>query len=346
MMQLTAAQRAKLERIVAAGGLTDEADVVRVPVSPPDPDLATAWKRYANRNYDSLVALAERVCGPLDLVLFDGDTLTVCRHPKSGVKADRLRAEVFLQVGERLFGEVTWSAMEDGAQPRLKITLGEEAPPSLAPALRLISGQPEPELQPVAPPAPEKAEPASKAADVTMRRVQTPTGKSAVWVSSPMQPAELAHRDYHRPDADLLKLDLSIISQAAGIAQRMIAEGAPPVQLMFPININNFRKPAHRIELLAALRKISVANAARLEPVLVRCEQGAPQSVVMEASGYLRASFNLVWVYAARTSDPRNYLWADMRMGVLVDSAHARENGLSAWRLAAEKNGWAIAILS
>jgi hypothetical protein len=68
--------------------------------------------------------------------------------------------------------------------------------------------------------------------------------------------------------------------------------------------------------------------------------------VIVEAAGYLRKTFGMVWIFAGRHSDPRNLFWADSKMGVLFGSADAAKGQLDAWRAAAEKHGWQIGVLS
>jgi hypothetical protein len=355
MVQLSPADRAKLEGIVAAGGLTSPADVVRVPVAPSDPDVAAVWKRYLNRNFDSLVAMTQRICGPMDLVLFDGDVVTVCRHPHTRKRPEHIRAEVFAQLSEKLFGRPdaggSW-ARAMGAQatalPPMDIQLPQEAEapsPELEAAMRLISGQaPEPEVKP----APAPVEKPAASLEVSTQKVVRSSGPPAIWIKSatPTQKAGEPRRDYFRADADLAEFDIALLRQTETIAGQMIKAKAPAAQLMFPVNINVLRKPEHRQRLVAALKEVDPRNAVRMEAVLVRCETGVPQSVIAEAAGYLRKAFGLVWVFAGPSADPRTFLWSDLKMGLVVSGRDAPKATLDAWRAAADKAGWQLGILS
>lgn len=351
MMQLNPAQRAKLEGIVAAGGLTKPADVVRVPVAPSDPEVAAVWQRYLTRNYDSLVAMAQRICGPLDLVLFDGNTLTVCRHPRTQTAPDRVRAEMTAHVRERLFGRVdspgAFSRMAFAEPPSepIAISLGQDKDETLSPeletALRVISGL---EQEPP-PPAPVVA-PVERPIELKMQRVNRGPGHAAVWMRSVTpEPNGAGQKDYFRPDNDLVAFDIALMNQTAQVARRMLEDKAPPVQLMFPVNINGFRNVQHRQTLIAALRDMDNRAAVRMEPVLVRCETGVPQSAIAEAAGYLRNTFNLVWVFAGRNTEPRTFLFSDLKMGVMVSGGDPGRASVETWRVAAEKIGWQCAVL-
>lgn len=353
MIQLTPTEISKLEGIVMAGGLTREADVVRVPVRPSDPELASAWKRYLARNYDSLVAMAQRICGPLDLILFDGNTVTVCRHPQTRMAPERIRNEVFSQLSERLFGRTQspaqWSKMARESAEPVVLTFpdnDEEMTPQMEAAVRLIMGQAAPEEAPP-PPEPEAA-PAKPPLDVKMQKVVRGAGQSAVWLraSQPSAKAGEMRRDYFRADADIVEFDIQLAFQAAEIANRMMRENQPGVQLMFPLNINTLRTHIHRQKIVTALRDLDGAAALRMEPVLVRCETGVPQSVISEAAGYMRKTFGLVWVFAGRNADPRTFLWSDSRMGLVVSGADTPKPQMDAWRAATEKAGWQLGVLS
>jgi hypothetical protein len=355
MVRLTPAARAKLEGIVAAGGLKQPADVVRVTVAPSDPDVAAVWGRYLKRNFDSLVAMAERICDPMDLVLFDGETVTVCRHPKTTKAPERVQREVAMQFNEKLFGRhdgrplAAMLARTANAAP-LRLIVDkrpdEEAlPPELESAIALISG----DVEPPKPPPVEKQKPPEPPPppDVKMQRVTVGLGQTAIWVKPGVSaPRSNAGDDYFRSAMALVQFDVALAMQTADIAKRMIADRAPPVQLMFPVNINGLRRPEHRAVLVTGLRDIDGRAAQRMDPVLVRCEQGVPQSVIVEAAGYLRKTFGMVWIFAGRHSDPRNLFWADSKMGVLFGSADAAKGQLDAWRAAAEKHGWQIGVLS
>jgi hypothetical protein len=356
MLQLTPAERAKLEGIVAAGGLTDQADVVRVPVAPPDEDTAAVWKRYLSRNHDSLVAITQRVCGPLDLILIDGEVVTVCRHPQTRKAPERIQAEVLALLSERLFGRVVSpmqaaKLMRSRPTPGLKIQMAppvdEEAlPPEMENALRLIAGEeliaPEPE------PVPEEPKKLEPALELKMQRVVRTPGINAVWLkaSHPAPKPGEPQRDYFRSAVELVDFDIALAQQTEDIAKRMVAERQPPVQLMFPINVNGLRRPEHRSLIVTKLRGLDDRYAARMEPVLVRCEAGVPASVVAEAAGYLRKTFNQVWVFAGRNADPRSFPWSDMKMGVLLSGTDVPKPAMEVWRQTAEKAGWQLGVLA
>lgn len=357
MLQLTPAERAKLEGIVAAGGLTDEADVVRVPVAPPDADTAAVWKRYLSRNHESLVAITQRLCGPLDLILIEGEMVTVCRHPQTRKPPERIQAEVHALLSERLFGRPVSAAqaakiLRSGKLPGLKIQMDppsdeEGLAPEMETALRLIAGEPAPP-EPEPEPEPEEVKKPEPALELKMQRVVRGPGVNAVWLkpSHPTLRVGEPQRDYFRSAVDLVEFDIALAVQAADIARRMIAERQPPVQLMFPMNINGLRRPEHRALIVTRLRELDPRNAARMEPVLVRCETGVPASVVAEAAGYLRKTFSQVWVFAGRNADPRTFPWSDMKMGVLVSGADVPKPAMELWRATAEKAGWQLGVLS
>ncbi|HYD86738.1 MAG TPA: hypothetical protein VEA80_04630 [Vitreimonas sp.] len=360
MFTLNGCDKARLKEIIAAGGLRDLSDVLRIAIEPVRSEDAPRWLEYLHRNSDAVVEWARNLCGDENIVLLDEGVLTLIRHPATSLETADLRLLLVAYLTDRLSG--------NEVLPIEKLVMRDLPPESAAKWLASAAAQGEPEsaspaaLSPAPRPLAKERE-RIRYEDMEQELTQELTfrfdavareGGDTAWFVR-VQGASAAFlqiRDYCAPSNEAAEVDLASIREAAHLAfdgLRQQAGRAPCV--LFPININNLRLSHLRAKLLFELRQIPKPVSRLMEPVLVRCTPGVPQAAYFDASLYLRSFFPTIWTFVSAEFDPRLFTWPQIMLGVLLDLSvsgdqQARSRLAEGWRSEAKRRRLPLSMLS
>jgi len=377
MLQLTTLERALLKGIVEAGGLRQLSDIVRLSIAPAQVEDEARWQRYLSLQGDGILMLAKQICGPDDLVLFDGRLVTVMLHPVPKRDADALRMELIARLTDRLAGipEIPVSRLLLQHDPPSNLlhwisAVGQAASQAAASdvspnpigaakvvAAHDVTSTPNTECAPVQADQRVSADPYEgldliEDTSFELQSVVRHHGTMGAFVRLNLPMLGQDSRRYFEPDESLAMCDVRAIQEAGRLAFRQLREKRQkPTPIMFPLNINNLRKSEFRHRILFELRQTPRPVCALMEPVFVRCIPGMPQSALLEVTGYLNAYFSRMWVFASGLSDPKRYRWPETRVGVIVDGLTSlngvkRIASVQAWRTMAGKQRCPLAVLS
>ncbi|HYD89322.1 MAG TPA: hypothetical protein VEA80_17720 [Vitreimonas sp.] len=358
MFTLNGSDKARLKQIIAAGGLRDLSDVLRISIEPVRIEDSPRWLDYLQRSKDAVVEWARNLCGDENIVLLEQGVLTVIRHPATALEAADLRLLLMTYLTDRLSG--------NEVLPIEKLVMRDLPPEAAAKWLASAAVSPEPAAASVAcappqPPVQERArvkyeemeDELAGALSFRFDAVVRDAGEVAWFVRAlGAHAAFLELRDYCTPSNEAADVDLAAIQEAANLAFRGLKQkGKPPACVLFPVNINNLRLSHLRAKILFELRQVPKPVSRLMEPVLVRCTPGVPQAAYFDASLYLRPFFQTIWTYAPADRDPKAFVWPQIQLGVLVDLAssddqRARSRLADSWRNEASRRRLPLSVLS
>jgi hypothetical protein len=316
MFDLSATDRVKLKAIIAAGGLRDLRDILRISMAPEHAGDAAQWHLYLERNHDNLQSWVEQVCDPRDIVALNENVLTIIRHPGSLIPSEALRMDVITRLSDRLRGHATLQL------PKLTFT-SEPVGGAMAWLSDAVKSAAVSLAHPGADSASDETAHAARiaaeglnaetpeAAQFWCQAVVCSDGGAALFLRLPardrldLRRLHLSGKDQAYFSPGDISLDLAAIEQVIQLAQRQLdAKRSPLLPLLLPLNINNLRQSERRRQLLQDLRDVPSELSQMIEPVFVRCVDGIPQSAFVDAAAYLRPTFQM-----ARVQDWRSDRW-------------------------------------